>query len=52
MMPPSLAEQEEIAEFFESIDREIAAIELKKAKYESIKQGMKQELLTGKIRLV
>lgn len=52
MMPPSLAEQEEIAEFFESIDREISAIELKKAKYESIKQGMMQELLTGKIRLV
>ena len=35
-----------------SMDREIDALEGKKAKYEQIKQGMMQQLLTGKIRLI
>jgi hypothetical protein len=30
---------------------DFAALEAKRAKYESIKQGMMQELLTGKTRL-
>jgi type I restriction enzyme S subunit len=34
------------------MDAEIEALEAKRAKYESIKQGMMQELLTGKTRLV
>ena len=33
------------------VDAEIEALEAKRAKYESIKQGMMQELLTGKTRL-
>lgn len=33
------------------IDKEIESLETKKAKYEQIKQGMIQQLLTGKIRL-
>jgi type I restriction enzyme S subunit len=48
---PSLAEQRAIAEVLSDMDAEIEALEAKRAKYESIKQGMMQELLTGKTRL-
>jgi type I restriction enzyme S subunit len=34
------------------MDADIAALETKLAKYKQIKQGMMQELLTGRIRLV
>jgi type I restriction enzyme S subunit len=34
------------------MDAEIEELEAKRTKYESIKQGMMQELLTGKTRLV
>jgi type I restriction enzyme, S subunit len=34
------------------MDAEISAIETNLAKYKLIKQGMMQELLTGRIRLV
>ena len=50
--PISLQEQSAIASALTSMDNEITAIEAKKAKYEQIKQGMMQQLLTGKIRLV
>lgn len=49
---PSLSEQSAIASVLTSMDNEIYALEAKKAKYEQIKQGMMQQLLTGKIRLV
>ena len=49
---PSLSEQRAIACVLSSMDNEISAIQAKKAKYESIKQGMMQQLLTGRIRLV
>lgn len=49
---PTLAEQKAIAAVLSDMDAEIAALEAKRAKYESIKQGMMQELLTGKTRLV
>ena len=49
---PSVPEQKAIASVLSDMDAEIAALEAKRAKYESIKQGMKQELLTGKTRLV
>ena len=49
---PPLAEQKAIAAVLSDMDAEIAALEAKRAKYESIKQGMMQELLTGKTRLV
>ena len=50
--PVSLEEQTAIASVLTSMDNEISALEAKKAKYEQIKQGMMQQLLTGKIRLV
>ena len=37
---------------FEDMDAEIEVLEAKKAKHQDIKQGMMQELLTGKTRLV
>ena len=49
---PQIKEQKAIASVLTSIDNEISALEAKKAKYEQIKQGMMQQLLTGKIRLV
>lgn len=49
---PSIKEQKAIASVLTSMDNEISAIEAKKAKYESMKQGMMQQLLTGKIRLI
>lgn len=50
-IPPTLAEQQAIATALSDMDAEIAALEAKRAKYERIKQGMIQELLTGKTRL-
>lgn len=50
-IPPTLAEQKAIAAVLSDMDAEIAALEAKRAKYESIKQGMMQELLTGRTRL-
>ncbi len=50
--PKSLEEQREIALILNDMDLEIEALEAKKAKYQGIKQGMMQELLTGKTRLV
>ena len=52
VFPPTLAEQTAIAAVLSDMDAEIAALEQKRAKYKAIKQGMMQELLTGKIRLV
>ncbi len=51
-MPTNMEEQSAIASVLTSMDDEISALEAKKAKYEQIKQGMMQQLLTGKIRLV
>lgn len=50
--PPTLQEQKAIAEILSDMDLEIEQLESKKAKYQSIKQGMMQELLTGKTRLI
>lgn len=50
--PDSKEEQNTIASVLITMDNEISALEAKKAKYEQIKQGMMQQLLTGKIRLV
>lgn len=49
---PSIEEQKAIAQILSDMDMEIEALEAKKAKYQGIKQGMMQELLTGKTRLV
>ena len=49
---PSLPEQTAIAEVLNEMDAEIAALEGKLVKARQVKQGMMQELLTGKIRLM
>jgi type I restriction enzyme S subunit len=49
---PSLAEQSAIAEILGDMDQEIDTLEAKLTKARQIKQGMMQELLTGRIRLV
>ena len=49
---PPLTEQEAIATILTDMDTEVAALEEKLAKARQIKQGMMQELLTGKTRLV
>lgn len=50
-IPVSLSEQAAIAEILSDMDKEIAKWEVKRTKCECIKQGMMQQLLTGKIRL-
>jgi type I restriction enzyme S subunit len=49
---PSLMEQTAITEVLSDMDAEIEALEVKLAKVCALKQGMMQELLTGRIRLV
>jgi type I restriction enzyme, S subunit len=49
---PPLAEQRVIAKTLSDMDFEIEALEQKRNKTKLIKQGMMQELLTGKTRLV
>lgn len=50
-VPSSLPEQQAIASILTSMDNELSALEAKRKKYEQIKRGMMQQLLTGKIRL-
>jgi len=51
-LPPTSSEQEAISSLLSDMDTEINALETKLAKARQIKQGMMQELLTGRIRLV
>jgi type I restriction enzyme S subunit len=48
---PPLPEQRAIAAVLSDMDAEIAALEQRRAKTQAIKQGMMQQLLTGRIRL-
>ena len=50
--PSSLAEQHAIATILSDMDAEIAELEAKRDKYKEVRQGMMQQLLTGKIRLI
>jgi type I restriction enzyme S subunit len=50
--PPTIEEQTAIANILSDMDTEISALETKLAKYRTLKTGMMQQLLTGKIRLV
>lgn len=52
MLPKSEAEQAAISSAFESLDSELDALRRKLEKYHQLKQGMMQQLLTGRIRLV
>lgn len=49
---PPLSEQEAITKILNNIDEELNVLVLKVEKYRNIKQGMMQELLTGKTRLI
>lgn len=51
-VPPTIEEQEAISEILFDMDSEIHKLEDKLNKYEEVKQGMMEELLTGKVRLV
>ena len=49
---PDKAEQEVIGQFFMLFDNLIMRQQKKCEKYKMVKQGMVEELLTGKVRLV
>ena len=49
---PPLPEQTAIAAILSDMDAELAALESRRDKTRALKQGMMQELLTGRIRLV
>lgn len=51
-LPPTSKEQTAIVEVLSDMDAEIASLETQHAKTTQLKQGMMQELLTGRIRLV
>lgn len=51
-IPDDIKEQKAIADILFDMDAEITALEHKLAKCQKLKQGMMQQLLTGKIRLV
>jgi type I restriction enzyme, S subunit len=51
-VPPTRSEQSAIAAILSDMDAEIAGLEAKLAKARRVKQGMMQELLMGRIRLV
>ena len=52
LIPSSKKEQEAIAEVLSDMDAEIATLVERLEKAKAIKQGMMQQLLTGKIRLI
>ncbi len=51
-LPATQKEQQAIVEFLSDIEEEISFIEQKLDKTRALKQGMMQELLTGRIRLI
>lgn len=52
VLPPTVEEQSAIATILSDMDAELASLEEQLTKATAIKQGMMQELLTGRIRLV
>lgn len=52
LVPRDLNEQNAIGQILSDMDAAITQLETKKEKYQAIKQGMMQELLTGKTRLI
>ncbi|QTA82711.1 Restriction endonuclease type I, HsdS-like [Desulfonema limicola] len=52
LIMPNQKEQTRIAKILTDMDTEITALEIKFEKYKMIKQGMMQNLLTGKVRLL
>jgi type I restriction enzyme S subunit len=51
-LPPTIEEQTAIAQMLSDLDAELLAIEMRLSKTRELKQGMMQELLTGRTRLV
>ena len=51
-LPPTIEEQQAIAKVLSDMDTEIAGLETRHDKTKAIKQGMMQELLTGRTRLI
>ncbi len=51
-LPKDVGEQTAIATILSDMDAEITALEARRDKTRDLKQGMMQELLTGRIRLV
>jgi type I restriction enzyme S subunit len=51
-LPPKMEEQTAIASVLSDMDAELTALEQQRDKTLALKQGMMQELLTGRIRLV
>jgi type I restriction enzyme S subunit len=51
-IPATIEEQSAIASILSQMDADVAALETKLTKVRQLKQGMMQELLTGRIRLV
>jgi type I restriction enzyme S subunit len=51
-LPKARSEQTGIADLLSDMDAEIAALEQRRDKTRALKQGMMQELLTGKTRLI
>lgn len=51
MVEPIKEEQHASVQILSDMDTEIAALETRLAKTQAIKQGMMQQLLTGRIRL-
>lgn len=51
-VPTLKDEQQAIANVLSDMDSEISSLESRLTKYQSLKQGMMQQLLTGKIRLI
>ena len=52
IVPSTKREQQAIAQVLSDMDSEIQSLESQLTKYQSLKQGMMQQLLTGKIRLI
>ncbi len=50
--PSDIIEQSAIANVLSDMDSEISALESRLDKYQNLKQGMMQQLLTGKIRFI
>ena len=48
---PSISEQQKIADIFGSVDEKLEILLEKKTHYQELKQGLMQQLLTGKIRV-
>ena len=51
MFFPPAKEQTAIAEVLSDMDAELAVLEQRRGKTRALKQGMMQELLTGRVRL-